>query len=151
MSKTTIAEALSRTPGQTPAPVDVTEGVYDFIVSNYRTDVVGEDEKVKVTIFAKPVEVVDSDETTQEDLENVNNVRLEHFHTPKALGNAGAIISAASFLALVLNMSRSEIEELQYDQLYEMALGQRFRGAVTVEVSNKGNEYVTFTRVFAAD
>jgi|TARA_R110000787_G_scaffold37078_3_gene94437 hypothetical protein len=142
---------LDTTPGDTPDPILLPEGTYGFVFKSYRADEVGENQNTKVTVRAQATDVVESD-LDDGDLEHAKPVRLEYWATERALAHDSSNISLKAYLRTVLDMSSTEMEELPYSQLLEMAIGQTFKGVVKHEMVGKNKDILiaSVARVLAA-
>ena len=146
-----LSSFLETTPGDTPDPIILVDGTYDFVFKSYRADEVGENQNTKVTVMAKAVDAVESELDTEE-LAHAKPVRLEYWATDNALAHDSSYISLKVFLRNVLDMSADEMEGLPYSQLLEMAIGQRFKGVTkqTMVGKNKDILVAEVARVLAA-
>ncbi len=130
---THIDDYLDVTPEDVPEAVVLTDGVYDFAVGQWRRDIVGEDQKSKVTIILKPVAIVDSD-LDEEEFTFAENVRLQFWLTEKALASKAPHISMTSWLTKYLGLPESGVN---LRDLLEMTLGLPARARVVKIMGGK--------------
>jgi len=142
---------LNSTPSDTPDPVLLPPGVYDFTIKSYRVDGVGENNTPIIKFNSDAVDVVETDEDNV-DLAAAKTVRKEYWGTDKAIAHDSINISLKQFLSNTLDMSTSEIGGIDYPQLLEMTIGRRYRGVVEHKMVGKDNNILIaeVTRVLAA-
>ena len=73
---TDVTDFLSMNPEDIPESITLPEGSYDFVITSYRTDKVGENQNEIVRLNCKAQAVLESD-ITDADLENCEGSRLE--------------------------------------------------------------------------
>lgn len=134
-----MSDFLDSTPGDTPEPVLLPEGIYDFTIKSYRADQVGDNQNTKVTVTASPVQVVEG-ELEESDLQYAIPVRMEYWATDNALSQGSPVISLKQFMKRVLDMSSDEVAEMSYGQLLEMLIGQQFRGVAKRDMVGRNND-----------
>ena len=71
-----VSDFLSMNPEDIPESITLPEGSYDFVITSYRTDKVGENQNEIVRLNCKANAVLESD-ITDADLENCDGTRLE--------------------------------------------------------------------------
>ena len=119
-----VTDFLSMNPEDIPETITLPEGSYDFVITSYRTDRVGENQNQIVRINCKAQSVLESD-ITDADLENCDSTRLEFWATKKALRQGNPVISLKAFLAKTLGMSGNS-----FGEMLEQTIGQSFSGIV---------------------
>jgi hypothetical protein len=67
-----VLDFLSMTPGDIPESITLPEGSYDFTITSYRSDKVGENQTPLVRINVKAVGVIQSD-IADSDLKNADH------------------------------------------------------------------------------
>ena len=87
-----INDFLSMHPDDIPETQVLPEGSYDFVITSYRSDKVGEKQNEIVRINVKAQAVLESD-ITDADLENCEPTRLEFWATKNALKQGNPVIS----------------------------------------------------------
>src|SRR5690606_13878856 len=98
---TDVTDFLNMTPDETPDPVELTDGVYEFVIVGARTDHVGENNTARKRLTLKADAVIDAD-FPPDDLPQADAVRLDFFMTEKSLKVNNPTISAKQFLTRVL-------------------------------------------------
>lgn len=93
-----VTDFLSMNPEDIPETITLPEGSYDFVITSYRTDRVGENQNQIVRINCKAQSVLESD-ITDADLENCDSTRLEFWATKKALRQGNPVISLKAFFS----------------------------------------------------
>ncbi len=126
---------LDMPPSEMPEATVLESGIYRFQVGPWRRDKVGEDQKSKVTISAKPIEIVNS-EMGEEQFHLAENMRLVYWLTEKAVASRAPHISMTKFLTEVLGLP----EELPTKELLEMALGLTFTARVVKKMGGRNND-----------
>jgi hypothetical protein len=92
-----VADFLNMTPQDTPESVVLPEGSYEFSVTSYRADEVGENSTPLIRLNVKAVGVIDSD-LTDDKLGNAEPTRMEFWATPNALKVKNPATGLKSFL-----------------------------------------------------
>lgn len=126
MTTTHIDDYLDVSPEDVPEAVVLTDGVYDLTIGPWRRDLVGDEQKSKVTIVLKPTAVVDS-ELSEDEFTFAENVRQEFWLTEKALASKAPHISMTSFLTKTLGLPESGVTNRD---LLEMTLGLPVRARI---------------------
>ena len=130
-----VADFLNMTPQDTPESVVLPEGSYEFSVTSYRADEVGENQTPLIRVNVKAVGVIDSD-LTDDKLTNAEPTRMEFWATPNALKNPATGLK--SFLTTALDMGH--VDDLPYSELLEMAIGKTFKGLIKHEMVGKNKD-----------
>tara|TARA_R100001244_G_scaffold50756_1_gene44406 strand:+ start:53 stop:487 length:435 start_codon:yes stop_codon:yes gene_type:complete len=129
-----VTDFLSMNPDDIPETITLPEGSYDFVITSYRTDRVGENQNQIVRINCKAQSVLESD-ITDADLENCDSTRLEFWATKKALRQGNPVISLKAFLAKTLGMSGNS-----FGEMLEQTIGQSFSGIVKHEMVGRNKD-----------
>tara|TARA_R100001143_G_scaffold28598_1_gene28210 strand:- start:30 stop:464 length:435 start_codon:yes stop_codon:yes gene_type:complete len=129
-----VTDFLSMNPEDIPETITLPEGSYDFVITSYRTDRVGENQNQIVRINCKAQSVLESD-ITDADLENCDSTRLEFWATKKALRQGNPVISLKAFLAKTLGMSGNS-----FGEMLEQTIGQSFSGIVKHEMVGRNKD-----------
>jgi hypothetical protein len=132
-----VADFLNMTPQDTPESVVLPEGSYEFSVTSYRADEVGENQTPLIRINVKAVGVIDSD-LTDDKLSNAEPTRMEFWATPNALKVKNPATGLKSFLTSGLDMGH--VDDLPYSELLEMAIGKTFKGLIKHEMVGKNKD-----------
>ena len=127
-----VQDYMNISPSETPEPVLLTDGTYDFKVISQREDKVGEDQKTKVTLNLKPIAVVEGD-FPDDQLKYAKIVRQEFWMTEPALLNENPAVSARVFNTRILGLDPST----SYRMGFEQALGQVVRGVTRQEMEGR--------------
>ena len=114
-----VADFLNMTPQDTPESVVLPEGSYEFSVTSYRADEVGENSTPLIRLNVKAVGVIDSD-LTDDKLGNAEPTRMEFWATPNALKVKNPATGLKSFLTSGLELGH--VDDLPYSELLEMAM-----------------------------
>jgi len=130
-----VSDFLSMSPSEVPQTVLLPEGSYDFTITSYRSDRVGENQTPLVKINCKAVGVIQSD-LDEADLTNAEPTRLEYWATPNAMKQKNPAMSLKSFLTNSLGMG----EDQSFGELLEQAIGQNFSGIVKHEMVGKNKD-----------
>ena len=91
-----VNDFLSMTPSEVPESVTLPEGSYDFTITSYRSDRVGENQTPLVRVNCKAVGVIQSD-LAESDLQNAEPTRIEFWATPKAMQQNNPALSLKAF------------------------------------------------------
>ena len=118
-----VLDFLTMTPGDIPESVTLPEGSYDFTITSYRSDKVGENQTPLVRMNCKAVGVIQSD-LSDSDLQNAEPTRIEFWATPKAMQQNNPALSLKAFLLKGLEMDDTQ----SFSELLEQAIGQTFSG-----------------------
>ena len=129
-----VNDFLAMSPDDIPETITLPEGSYDFVITSYRTDRVGENQNQIVRINCKAQSVLESD-ITDADLENCDSTRLEFWATKKALRQGNPVISLKAFLAKTLGMSGNS-----FGEMLEQTIGQSFSGIVKHEMVGRNKD-----------
>ena len=132
-----VADFLNMTPQDTPESVVLPEGSYEFSVTSYRADEVGENQTPLIRVNVKAVGVIDSD-LTDDKLSNAEPTRMEFWATPNALKVKNPATGLKSFLTSGLDMGH--VDDLPYSELLEMAIGKTFKGLIKHEMVGKNKD-----------
>jgi|TARA_R100000231_G_scaffold1692_1_gene2838 hypothetical protein len=132
-----VADFLNMTPQDTPESVVLPEGSYEFSVTSYRADEVGENQTPLIRVNVKAVGVIDSD-LTDDKLGNAEPTRMEFWATPNALKVKNPATGLKSFLTTALDMGH--VDDLPYSELLEMAIGKTFKGLIKHEMVGKNKD-----------
>jgi|TARA_Y100000289_G_C3908881_1_gene143491 hypothetical protein len=132
-----VADFLNMTPQDTPESVVLPEGSYEFSVTSYRADEVGENQTPLIRVNVKAVGVIDSD-LTDDKLSNAEPTRMEFWATPNALKVKNPATGLKSFLTTALDMGH--VDDLPYSELLEMAIGKTFKGLIKHEMVGKNKD-----------
>jgi|TARA_R100001510_G_scaffold39320_1_gene35767 hypothetical protein len=132
-----VADFLNMTPQDTPESVVLPEGSYEFSVTSYRADEVGENQTPLIRVNVKAVGVIDSD-LTDDKLNNAEPTRMEFWATPNALKVKNPATGLKSFLTTALDMGH--VDDLPYSELLEMAIGKTFKGLIKHEMVGKNKD-----------
>ena len=122
-----ISDFLSMNPDDVQEQMPLPEGSYDFVITSYRTDKVGENQNEIVRINVKANAVLES-EITDSDLDHCEPTRMEFWATSRALGQGNPVISIKKFLTKTLGMSGAN-----FGEMLEQSIGQTFSGVVKHE------------------
>jgi hypothetical protein len=132
-----IADFLNMTPNDTPDSVVLPEGSYEFSITSYRADEVGQNNTPLIRVNVKAVGVIDSD-LTEDKLKDVQPTRMEFWATPNALKVNNPATGLKSFLTNGLDMGH--VEDLPYSELLEMAIGKTFKGLIKHEMVGQNKD-----------
>ena len=132
-----IAYFLNMTPNDTPDSVVLPEGSYEFSITSYRADEVGQNNTPLIRVNVKAVGVIDSD-LTEDKLKDVQPTRMEFWATPNALKVNNPATGLKSFLTNGLDMGH--VEDLPYSELLEMAIGKTFKGLIKHEMVGQNKD-----------
>ena len=132
-----VADFLNMTPQDTPESVVLPEGSYEFSVTSYRADEVGENQTPLIRLNVKAVGVIDS-ELTDDKLSNAEPTRMEFWATPNALKVKNPATGLKPFLTSGLDMGH--VDDLPYSELLEMAIGKTFKGLIKHEMVGKNKD-----------
>ena len=132
-----IADFLNMTPNDTPDSVVLPEGSYEFSITSYRADEVGQNNTPLIRVNVKAVGVIDSD-LTEDKLKDVQPTRMEFWATPNALKVNNTATGLKSFLTNGLDMGH--VEDLRYSELLEMAIGKTFKGLIKHEMVGQNKD-----------
>lgn len=137
-----VADFLNMTPQDTPESVVLPEGSYEFSVTSYRADEVGENSTPLIRLNVKAVGVIDSD-LTDDKLGNAEPTRMEFWATPNALKVKNPATGLKSFLTSGLELGH--VDDLPYSELLEMAIGKTFKGLIKHEMVGKNKDILQAT------
>ena len=139
-----VSDFLSMNPEDIPESITLPEGSYDFVITSYRTDKVGENQNEIVRLNCKANAVLESD-ITDADLENCDGTRLEFWATKKALRQGNPVISLKAFLTKSLGMSG-----VSFGEMLEQSIGQSFSGIVKHEMGGRTKDILqaSVSRIF---
>lgn len=137
-----VADFLTMTPQDTPMTVVLPEGSYDFIITSYRADVVGENQTPLVKVNVKATGILESD-LTDKDLPNAEPTRMEFWATPNALKVKNPATGLKSFLTSGIDLGH--VDDLPYSELLEMAIGKSFKGVIKHEMVGKNKDILQAT------
>jgi len=131
-----MTNPLDLTPEDTPDPILLPNGVYDFKITwtGSREDV-GENQQSVIELSAKATAIVDSPELPDSDLKYAKPVRMTFWMDEDTLASESPTRSAKAFFTKTMGFPAN----LSYKQLAEMALGQEFRAA-TNQFVKKGRD-----------
>ena len=129
-----INDFLSMHPDDIPETQVLPEGSYDFVITSYRSDKVGEKQNEIVRINVKAQAVLESD-ITDADLENCEPTRLEFWATKNALKQGNPVISLKSFLFNAMGM-----DKVGFGEALEQSIGQTFSGVVKHEMVGRNKD-----------
>ena len=132
-----VADFLNMTPQDTPESVVLPEGSYEFSVTSYRADEVGENSTPLIRLNVKAVGVIDSD-LTDDKLGNAEPTRMEFWATPNALKVKNPATGLKSFLTSGLELGH--VDDLPYSEWLEMAIGKTFKGLIKHEMVGKNKD-----------
>jgi len=135
MTGSDVSDFLSMSPKEVPQTVTLPEGSYDFIITSYRSDRVGENQTPLVKINVKATGIIQSD-LDEADVVNTEPTRLEYWATPNAMKQKNPAISLKSFLTGSLGMD----QESSFGELLEQSIGQSFSGVVKHEMVGKNKD-----------
>ena len=124
-----VNDFLSMTPSEVPESVTLPEGSYDFTITSYRSDKVGENQTPLVRINCKAVGVIQSD-LGDSDLVNAEPTRIEFWATPKAMQQNNPALSLKAFLT----------KGSSFGELLEQSIGQSFSGIVKHEMVGRNKD-----------
>ena len=130
-----VNDFLSMTPSEVPESVTLPEGSYDFTITSYRSDKVGENQTPLVRMNCKAVGVIQSD-LADSDLVNAEPTRIEFWATPKAMQQSNPALSLKAFLLKGLEMDDGS----SFSELLEQAIGQTFSGIVKHEMVGRNKD-----------
>ena len=130
-----VLDFLTMTPGDIPESVTLPEGSYDFTITSYRSDKVGENQTPLVRMNCKAVGVIQSD-LSDSDLQNAEPTRIEFWATPKAMQQNNPALSLKAFLLKGLEMDDTQ----SFSELLEQAIGQTFSGIVKHEMVGRNKD-----------
>jgi hypothetical protein len=129
-----ISDFLSMNPDDVQEQMPLPEGSYDFVITSYRTDKVGENQNEIVRINVKANAVLES-EITDSDLDHCEPTRMEFWATSRALGQGNPVISIKKFLTKTLGMSGAN-----FGEMLEQSIGQSFSGVVKHEMVGRNKD-----------
>ena len=129
-----ISDFLSINPDDVQEQMPLPEGSYDFVITSYRTDKVGENQNEIVRINVKANAVLES-EITDSDLDHCEPTRREFSATARALGQGNPVISIKKFLTKTLGMSGAN-----FGEMLEQSIGQSFSGVVKHEMVGRNKD-----------
>jgi len=129
-----ISDFLSMNPDDVQEQMPLPEGSYDFVITSYRTDKVGENQNEIVRINVKANAVLES-EITDADLDHCEPTRMEFWATSRALGQGNPVISIKKFLTKTLDMSGAN-----FGEMLEQSIGQSFSGVVKHEMVGRNKD-----------
>jgi hypothetical protein len=129
-----ISDFLSMNPDDVQEQMPLPEGSYDFVITSYRTDKVGENQNEIVRLNVKANAVLES-EITDGDLDHCEPTRMEFWATSRALGQGNPVISIKKFLTKTLNMSG-----VNFGEMLEQSIGQTFSGVVKHEMVGRNKD-----------
>jgi hypothetical protein len=132
-----VADFLNMTPNDTPESVVLPEGSYEFSITSYRADEVGENNTPLIRVNVKAVGVIDS-ELSEDKLKDAQPTRMEFWATPNALKVNNPATGLKSFLTNGLDMGH--VEDLPYSELLEMAIGKTFKGLIKHEMVGRNKD-----------
>ena len=140
-----VSAFLNTSPSDSPEMIDLPVGKYRFQVAGYNARAVGADNKVLLTINLRPIEVIDSDGVTDDQLAYVDTVRQKYWATDKALASSNPSISLKAFLKHVLREQQTaeEVESEEYKVLLELAIGQEFVGISKINMEGRNKDEPT--------
>ena len=129
-----ISDFLSMNPDDVQEQMPLPEGSYDFVITSYRTDKVGENQNEIVRLNVKANAVLES-EITDSDLAHCEPTRMEFWATARALGQGNPVISIKKFLTKTLGMSGAN-----FGEMLEQSIGQTFSGVVKHEMVGRNKD-----------
>ena len=129
-----ISDFLSMNPDDVQEQMPLPEGSYDFVITSYRTDKVGENQNEIVRINVKANAVLES-EISDSDLDHCEPTRMEFWATSRALGQGNPVISIKKFLTKTLGMSGAN-----FGEMLEQSIGQTFSGVVKHEMVGRNKD-----------
>ena len=129
-----ISDFLSMNPDDVQEQMPLPEGSYDFVITSYRTDKVGENQNEIVRINVKANAVLES-EITDADLDHCEPTRMEFWATSRALGQGNPVISIKKFLTKTLGMGGAN-----FGEMLEQSIGQTFSGVVKHEMVGRNKD-----------
>ena len=129
-----IPDFLSMNPDDVQEQMPLPEGSYDFVITSYRTDKVGENQNEIVRINVKANAVLES-EITDADLDHCEPTRMEFWATSRALGQGNPVISIKKFLTKTLGMGGAN-----FGEMLEQSIGQTFSGVVKHEMVGRNKD-----------
>ena len=129
-----ISDFLSMNPDDVQEQMPLPEGSYDFVITSYRTDKVGENQNEIVRINVKANAVLES-EISDSDLDHCEPTRMEFWATSSALGQGNPVISIKKFLTKTLGMSGAN-----FGEMLEQSIGQTFSGVVKHEMVGRNKD-----------
>jgi hypothetical protein len=129
-----ISDFLSMNPDDVQEQMPLPEGSYDFVITSYRTDKVGENQNEIVRINVKANAVLES-EITDSDLDHCEPTRMEFWATSRALGQGNPVISIKKFLTKTLGMGGAN-----FGEMLEQSIGQTFSGVVKHEMVGRNKD-----------
>ena len=132
-----ISDFLSMNPDDVQEQMPLPEGSYDFVITSYRTDKVGENQNEIVRINVKANAVLES-EISDSDLDHCEPTRMEFWATPASLKLSNPAIGLKAFLTNALDLGH--VDDLPYSELLEMAIGKNFKGMVKHEMTGKNKD-----------
>ena len=128
---------LNMTPNDTPESVVLPEGSYEFSITSYRADEVGQNNTPLIRVNVKAIGVIDSD-LTEDKPKDAQPTRMEFWATPNALKVNNPATGLKSFLTNGLDMGH--VEDLPYSELLEMAIGKTFKGLIKHEMVGQNKD-----------
>ena len=129
-----ISDFLSMNPDDVQEQMPLPEGSYDFVITSYRTDKVGENQNEIVRLNVKANAVLES-ESTDSDVDHCEPTRMEFWATSRALGQGNPVISIKKFLTKTLGMSGAN-----FGEMLEQSIGQSFSGVVKHEMVGRNKD-----------
>ena len=129
-----IIDFLSMNPDDVQESIVLPEGSYDFVITSYRSDKVGENQNEIVRINVKANAVLES-EITDSDLDHCEPTRLEFWATSRAMGQGNPVISIKKFLTKTLGLSGAS-----FGEMLEQSIGQTFSGVVKHEMVGRNKD-----------
>ena len=129
-----ISDFLSMNPDDVQEQMPLPEGSYDFVITSYRTDKVGENQNEIVRLNVKANAVLES-EISDSDLDHCEPTRMEFWATARALGQGNPVISIKKFLTKTLGMSGAN-----FGEMLEQSIGQSFSGVVKHEMVGRNKD-----------
>jgi hypothetical protein len=132
-----VADFLNMTPNDTPEAAVLPEGSYEFSITSYRADEVGQNNTPLVRVNVKAIGVIDSD-LAEDKLKDAQPTRMEFWATPDALKLPNPAVGLKSFLTNGLDMGH--VEDLPYSELLEMAIGKTFKGLIKHEMVGQNKD-----------
>ena len=129
-----ISDFLSMNPDDVQEQMPLPEGSYDFVITSYRTDKVGENQNEIVRINVKANAVLESG-ISDSDLDHCEPTRMEFWATSRALGQGNPVISIKKFLTKTLGMSGAN-----FGEMLEQSIGQSFSGVVKHEMVGRNKD-----------
>ena len=129
-----ISDFLSMNPDDVQEQMPLPEGSYDFVITSYRTDKVGENQNEIVRINVKANAVLES-EISDSDLDHCEPTRMEFWATSRALGQGNPVISIKKFLTKTLGMGGAN-----FGEMLEQSIGQTFSGVVKHEMVGRNKD-----------